>query len=241
MSYLVSICSCVFSILLALRLPRLGKRELILVLFVRLFDLCLFWFVGFLFLLVPGKGCGLWLWHSMDFSLAFFTDLQNISKSSNCCIKACTWLSSSSVLEGSTSLRVNEYSSFSSINSHITFVFFETTDRISQVAQNQSLAWSILVMLIMSFVLHIRLAHFVAWSGSTWLKKLLRLTTNFLIWIHDKHPGLWFQAVSVRLGTQGPIVLSWCDHILPTIIDVKVSRCSFQFPSVSALMKSSKI
>ena len=45
----------VFSILLALRLPRFGKRELILVLFVRLFDLCLFGFVGFLFLLVSGK------------------------------------------------------------------------------------------------------------------------------------------------------------------------------------------
>ena len=48
-----------FSVLLALRLPRLGKRELILVLFVDLFDLCLFGFVGFLFLLVSGKGCGL--------------------------------------------------------------------------------------------------------------------------------------------------------------------------------------
>ena len=60
-----------FSVLLALRLPRLGKRELILVLFVRLFDLCLFGFVGFLFLLVSGKGCGLWLWHSLDFSLTF--------------------------------------------------------------------------------------------------------------------------------------------------------------------------
>ena len=48
-----------FSVVLALRLPRLGKRELILVLFVRLFDLCLFGFVGFLFLLVSGKGCGL--------------------------------------------------------------------------------------------------------------------------------------------------------------------------------------
>ena len=46
-----------FSVLLALRLLRLGKRELILVLFVRLFDLCLFGFVGFLFLLVSGKGC----------------------------------------------------------------------------------------------------------------------------------------------------------------------------------------
>ena len=45
-----------FSVLLVLRLPRLGKRELILVLFVRLFDLCLFRFVGFLFLLVSGKG-----------------------------------------------------------------------------------------------------------------------------------------------------------------------------------------
>ena len=40
-----------FLVLLVLRLPRLGKRELILVLFVRLFDLCLFGVVGFLFLL----------------------------------------------------------------------------------------------------------------------------------------------------------------------------------------------
>ena len=48
-----------FSVLLALQLPRLGKRELILVLFVRLFDLRLFDFVCFLFLLVSGKGCGL--------------------------------------------------------------------------------------------------------------------------------------------------------------------------------------
>ena len=47
------------SVLLVLRLPRLGKRELILVLFMRLFDLCLFGFVGFLFLLGSGKGCGL--------------------------------------------------------------------------------------------------------------------------------------------------------------------------------------
>ena len=48
-----------FSVLLALRLPRLETRELILVLFLRLFDLCLFGFVGFLFLLGSGKGCGL--------------------------------------------------------------------------------------------------------------------------------------------------------------------------------------
>ena len=48
-----------FLVLLVLRLPRLGKRELILVLFVRLFDLCLFGFVSFLFLLGSEKGCGL--------------------------------------------------------------------------------------------------------------------------------------------------------------------------------------
>ena len=48
-----------FSVILVLQLPRLGKRELILVLFVRLFGLCLFGFVGFLFLLGSGKGCGL--------------------------------------------------------------------------------------------------------------------------------------------------------------------------------------
>ena len=47
------------SVLLALQLPRLRNREFILVLFVPLFDLCLFGFVGFLFLLVSGKGCGL--------------------------------------------------------------------------------------------------------------------------------------------------------------------------------------
>ena len=50
--------SC-FSVLLALRLPRLGKRELILVLFVRLFDLRMFGFVCLLFLLGSGKGGGL--------------------------------------------------------------------------------------------------------------------------------------------------------------------------------------
>ena len=61
-----------FSVLLVLQLPRLGKSELILVLFVRLFGLCLFRFVGFLFLLGSGKGCGLWLRHSLDFSLTFF-------------------------------------------------------------------------------------------------------------------------------------------------------------------------
>ena len=46
-----------FSVLLTLRLLHLGKRDLILVLFERLFDLRLFGFVCFLFLLVSGKGC----------------------------------------------------------------------------------------------------------------------------------------------------------------------------------------
>ena len=55
MSFLVSFCSCIFSVLLALRLPRFGKRELILVLFVRLFDLCLLGIVGFLFLWCLGR------------------------------------------------------------------------------------------------------------------------------------------------------------------------------------------
>ena len=63
---------CFCSVLLALWLPRLGKRKLVLMLFVRLFDLRLFGCVCFLFLLVSGKGYGLWLCHSLDFSLNFF-------------------------------------------------------------------------------------------------------------------------------------------------------------------------
>ena len=59
MSFHVSFCSCVFSPF-SIAITSLGEeRELILVLFVRLFDLCLFGFVGFLFLLGSGKGCGL--------------------------------------------------------------------------------------------------------------------------------------------------------------------------------------
>ena len=50
-----------FSVLSVLRLPRFGKRELILVLFVRFFGLCLFRLVGGVFLLEFGKGCGLCL------------------------------------------------------------------------------------------------------------------------------------------------------------------------------------
>ena len=68
----------VFSILLALQLPSLG-RKLVMVLFVRLCDLQLFDFVCFHFTLVFGKGCGLWLWHSLGFSLIpFFKALASI-------------------------------------------------------------------------------------------------------------------------------------------------------------------
>ena len=58
---------------LSIGITSLGEeRELTLVLFVHSFDFCLFGFVCFLFLLVSGKGCGLWFWHSLDFSLTFF-------------------------------------------------------------------------------------------------------------------------------------------------------------------------
>ena len=78
MSYLVSFCSCVFfSVLLALRLPCLGKRELILVPVVRFFDLCLFGFVGFLFLLVSGKSCGCECGTPWTFLLPFITVMLN--------------------------------------------------------------------------------------------------------------------------------------------------------------------
>ena len=67
----------VFSVLLALRLPRLGKRELVFVLFVRFFDLRLFGFVCFLFLLVSGKGCGFCdCGIPLTFLLPFFGNLE---------------------------------------------------------------------------------------------------------------------------------------------------------------------
>ena len=64
-----------FSVLLVLRLPRLGKRELILVLFVRLFDLCLFGIFGFLFLLVVSEGLRFVIMALLDFFLTFFFQL----------------------------------------------------------------------------------------------------------------------------------------------------------------------
>ena len=70
MSYLVLFCSCVFSVLLALRLTRLGKRELILVFFILLFDLRLFGFVCFHFPLGVWEGLRFVI-DSLDFSLTF--------------------------------------------------------------------------------------------------------------------------------------------------------------------------
>ena len=56
--FYVLLCVILFvclSVLLAFRLPRLGKRALILMLFVRFFELRLFSFVCFFFLIWSGK------------------------------------------------------------------------------------------------------------------------------------------------------------------------------------------
>ena len=59
MPYLVLFCSCFFFSAFTIVITSLGEeRELMLVFFVRLFDLCLFACVGFLFLLMSGKGFG---------------------------------------------------------------------------------------------------------------------------------------------------------------------------------------
>ena len=61
MSFVLSLARCYFVLVfLGIAITSLGEeRELILVLVVGLFDLRLFDFVCFLFLLVSGKGCGL--------------------------------------------------------------------------------------------------------------------------------------------------------------------------------------
>ena len=70
------LCPRVSSFLLALWSSRLGKRELVCVLLgICLFVLCVLVFVIFLFLLVSGVGCGLYLWHSLDFSINRFVKL----------------------------------------------------------------------------------------------------------------------------------------------------------------------
>ena len=72
------------------------QRELILVLFVRLFDLCLFGFVGFLFLLVSVKGCGVFivahsglLSYLFFFFFTFFSFI--IQTHSNLCYESLKW------------------------------------------------------------------------------------------------------------------------------------------------------
>ena len=56
----------------SIAITSLGEERANLSAFHTFADLCLFGFVGFLFLLVSAKGCGLWLWHSLDFSLTIF-------------------------------------------------------------------------------------------------------------------------------------------------------------------------
>ena len=72
-----------FSVLLVLRLPRLGIRELILVLYVRLFGLCLFRFVGFLFLLGS-----LWVWEGLRFVIVALPGLFSYLFFFACCKSA---------------------------------------------------------------------------------------------------------------------------------------------------------
>ena len=74
MSYLVLLCYCAFSPF-SIAIISLWEERANLSEFLRLFDLGLFGFVCFLFLLVSGKGCGLGLWHSLDFSLTLFCSL----------------------------------------------------------------------------------------------------------------------------------------------------------------------
>ena len=56
--YLIFILFLCFFSPFSIAITSLGKKELILVLFVFLFDLRLFSIICFLFLLVSGKGCG---------------------------------------------------------------------------------------------------------------------------------------------------------------------------------------
>ena len=57
----LSVCHfvLVFFSSFSIAITSLGEERANIVLFVRLFGLCLFRFVGFLFLLGSGKGCGL--------------------------------------------------------------------------------------------------------------------------------------------------------------------------------------
>ena len=63
--------SCVFSVLLELQLPRLGKRDLILVPFVHLFDYRLFYFACLLFL----EALGVWEGMRLSYIVGTFLNL----------------------------------------------------------------------------------------------------------------------------------------------------------------------
>ena len=73
--FVLSLSLCYFVLVFfspfSIAITSLGEERTYLSAFVRSFDLRLFGFVCFLFLLVSGKGCGLKLWHSLDFSLNF--------------------------------------------------------------------------------------------------------------------------------------------------------------------------
>ena len=71
MSYLVPFCSCVFSPF-SIEITSLGEERANLSAF-RTFDrFVLDWICRFPLPLDVWRGCGLWLWHSLDFSLTFF-------------------------------------------------------------------------------------------------------------------------------------------------------------------------
>ena len=77
MSYLVLFRSCFFFSPFSIAITTLGEERANLNAFRTFVRFALVWFfVCFLFLLVSGKGCGLRLWHSLDFSLTFFNKLQ---------------------------------------------------------------------------------------------------------------------------------------------------------------------
>ena len=67
---LVLICSCVFSPC-SIAITSLGEGRANLIAFRTFVRFALVWFCYFLFLLVSGKGCGLWLLHSLASSLTF--------------------------------------------------------------------------------------------------------------------------------------------------------------------------
>ena len=69
--FVVCLSMCHFVLVVFSPFTSLGEERANLSAFRTFVRFCLFGFVGFLFLLGSGKGCGLCLWHSLDFSLTF--------------------------------------------------------------------------------------------------------------------------------------------------------------------------